>query len=147
MTSTPGPRRATRQRSAVSALMVGLDEFHTAQEVHDLLRHQGESVGLATVYRNLQAMADDGELDVVRTPDGQSAYRHCAGHHHHHLICRACGHTVEVEFPNFEETVARVAAEHGFTAVDHEVELFGLCADHAGTDVAAGGRAPGDAQR
>lgn len=130
MTSSTG-RRHTRQRTAVADVLDGLDEFRTAQEVHDLLRGRGDGVGLATVYRNLQAMADAGEVDVVRTPDGQAAYRRCAEHHHHHLICRRCGRTVEVEFPNFEDVVAALAGRHGFTSVDHEVELYGLCASCA----------------
>lgn len=134
VTSSPGPKRHTRQRTAVAEVLDDLAEFRTAQEVHDLLRHRGQGVGLATVYRNLQSMADDGDVDVVRTPDGQAAYRRCAEHHHHHLICRVCGRAVEVEFPNFEALVSKLAAAHGFTAVDHELELYGLCADHGSAD-------------
>lgn len=128
MTSTP---RRTRQRTAVADVLDRTDGFQTAQEIHEALRAHGESVGLATVYRTLQGMADSGEADVVRTPDGQSAYRGCgqASGHHHHLICRDCGHTVEIELAGVEAAVDALARSHGFTDVGHELEIFGVCAD------------------
>lgn len=130
MSVTAQPRR-TRQRAAVAEVLSEVREFHTAQQVHDLLADRHERVALATVYRTLQSMAEAGELDVIRTPEGQTAYRCCSrGHsHHHHMICRRCGHTVEVEFGNFEGLVAALARLHGFTDVAHEIELYGLCAE------------------
>ncbi len=130
MTSTEPkaqPRR-TRQRAAVSAIMATLDEFRTAQEVHARLRDAGDPIGLATVYRTLAQMAEQDEVDCIRTPDGQSAYRRCSTGHHHHLICRECGRTVEITPPRFEAWASQIATEHGFTQIDHELELFGRCA-------------------
>jgi Fur family transcriptional regulator, ferric uptake regulator len=131
MTSTEPktPPRHTRQRAAVAAIMATLDEFRTAQEVHARLRDAGDPVGLATVYRNLTQMAENGEVDCIRTPDGQAAYRRCSTGHHHHLICRKCGRTVEITPPTFEKWANQIAAENGFTQIDHELELFGRCAD------------------
>lgn len=128
MTTSP-THRQTRQRVAVAEALAGASEFQTAQQVHDRLATGDARVALATVYRNLQAMADAGEIDSIRTPDGQSAYRSCSGTaHHHHLICRSCGKTIELDLGSFEGLVAGIAQRHGFTAVDHEIELFGLCA-------------------
>jgi Fur family transcriptional regulator, ferric uptake regulator len=124
------PRR-TRQRAAVGAIMATLDEFRTAQEVHAKLRDSGEGIGLATVYRTLTQMAEQDEVDCIRTPDGQAAYRRCSSGHHHHLICRECGRTVEITPPSFEKWTTQIAAEHGFTQIDHELELFGRCANCA----------------
>ena len=123
------PVRSTRQRAAVSALLAETDEFRSAQELHDLLRRNGEAVGLTTVYRTLQALADAGEVDVLRTDDGESVYRRCSAGHHHHLVCRSCGRTVEVAGPTVEHWADQVAAEHGFTDVRHTLEIFGTCAD------------------
>ena len=122
------PRRTTRQRSAVLALLEDLDGFRSAQDLHAMLRERGDAVGLATVYRALQALVDDGQLDVLRSPDGEAAYRRCSPVHHHHLVCRSCGRTVEVADPPVERWAARVAAEHGFADVQHQVEVFGTCA-------------------
>ncbi|MFR9799581.1 Fur family transcriptional regulator [Streptomyces sp. MS06] len=133
--TTAGPPvkgRATRQRAAVAAALSEVDEFRSAQDLHDMLKHKGDSVGLTTVYRTLQSLADAGEVDVLRTADGESVYRRCStGEHHHHLVCRGCGKAVEVEGPAVERWAEGVAAEHGFVNVAHTVEIFGTCADCA----------------
>ncbi len=122
-------RRQTRQRTAVLALLEELDGFRTAQDLHALLRERGDAVGLATVYRALQALVDDGQVDVLRGADGEAAYRRCSPVHHHHLVCRSCGRTVEVADPPVERWASRIAAEHGFADVQHQVEVFGTCGD------------------
>jgi Fur family ferric uptake transcriptional regulator len=123
-------QRATRQRAAVTAVLAKTADFKSAQELHALLRQQGDAVGLTTVYRTLQALADAGEIDVLRTPEGESVYRTCeTEQHHHHLVCRVCGRTVEVEGPTVEQWAEQVAEEHGFTQVSHTVEVFGRCRD------------------
>jgi Fur family transcriptional regulator, ferric uptake regulator len=125
MTSTE--LRPTRQRRAVSAALDSVTDFRSAQDIHNLLRQRGETVGLTTVYRTLQALADAGEVDVLRTDDGEALYRRCSDGHHHHLVCRACGRTVEVAGPAVERWADRVADEHGFTDVSHTLEIIGTC--------------------
>lgn len=131
-TSTAGAsRRPTRQRAALAELMSQTPEFLSAQDLHSKLQSRGDAVGLATVYRNLQAMATDGDVDVLRTDDGECVYRSCAtDSHHHHLVCRECGRTVEVEGPAVEKWAAEVARENGFAEVTHTIELFGTCTSH-----------------
>ena len=124
--AAPG-RRNTRQRSSVLALLEELDDFRSAQDLHAALRARGDSVGLATVYRTLQTLVDDGQVDVLRTGDGEAAYRRCSPVHHHHLVCRSCGRTVEIADPPVERWAARTAAEHGFADVQHQLEVFGTC--------------------
>ena len=123
--------RATRQRAAISALLENVDEFRSAQELHDELRRRGENIGLTTVYRTLQTMATSGVVDTLRTDTGESVYRRCSEHHHHHLVCRTCGATVEVEGAAAEKWAAEVAKEHGFSDVSHTIEIFGVCGDCA----------------
>jgi Fur family ferric uptake transcriptional regulator len=126
--ASTGPAvRSTRQRAAVTALLDELDGFHSAQEVHDLLRHRGERVGLTTVYRSLQMLADSAEVDVLRTADGETAYRRCSSGHHHHLVCRTCGCTVEVDGPAVERWAQQVARQNDFVDVSHTLEIFGTC--------------------
>jgi len=122
-------RRTTRQQVAVAEQLRDQTDFVSAQELHSSLKDSGESVGLATVYRILQNMASDGEVDVLRAPDGEAIYRRCSTGHHHHLVCRSCGRAVEVEGPQVERWAAAISAEHGFTDVEHTVEIFGTCAD------------------
>ncbi|GAB2973951.1 Fur family transcriptional regulator [Nocardioides montaniterrae] len=121
--------RPTRQRLAITETLGRADDFQSAQDIHDALRQAGDKVGLATVYRTLQAMADAGEVDVLHGPAGETTYRRCSPDHHHHLVCRSCGRTVEVVAPTVEAWARSVAAEHDFVEVSHTVELVGLCAD------------------
>lgn len=124
---TDSATRSTRQRAAVAALLIELEEFRTAQQVHDLLKRRGERIGLTTVYRSLQILASAGKVDVLRTPDGETSYRRCSQGHHHHLVCRACGRTVEFDLPIVERSADKVARENGFTDVSHSLEIFGTC--------------------
>jgi Fur family transcriptional regulator, ferric uptake regulator len=119
--------RATRQQTAITAALDEVEAFVTAQELHEMLRRRGESVGLATVYRRLQTLADANKVDVLRTTDGETAYRRCSQGHHHHLVCRTCGRVVEVDGPGVERWADKVAAAHGFTDVSHTLEIFGTC--------------------
>ena len=121
--------RATRQRAAVSALLDRLDDFRSAQEIHEELRRDGQGIGLTTVYRALQNLSESGEVDVLRTNSGEAVYRRCSTHHHHHLVCRRCGRTVEVEGPAVESWAQRVSDEYGYSDVSHTLEIFGTCGD------------------
>jgi Fur family ferric uptake transcriptional regulator len=130
---TAAPRRGTRQRAAVWAALEATGEFQSAQQLHARLRERGDGVGLATVYRALQNLAEDGDVDVLRTADGESVYRRCSTGHHHHLICRRCRRTVEVDSVAVERWAATIAQDNGFADVEHVVEVFGTCADCART--------------
>ncbi|MFF2408937.1 Fur family transcriptional regulator [Streptomyces sp. NPDC058092] len=130
--AAPVRGRSTRQRAAVAAALDEVAEFRSAQELHDVLKHRGDSVGLTTVYRTLQSLADAGEVDVLRTTEGESVYRRCStGDHHHHLVCRMCGKAVEVEGPAVEQWAETIAAQHGYVNVAHTVEIFGTCSECA----------------
>lgn len=130
--------RSTRQRSAISALLDESKGFRSAQDLHAELRERGDTIGLTTVYRTLQSMADAGAVDVLRTDSGELIFRKCSDSHHHHLVCRLCGFTVEVEEPGVEVWAHRAGRAHGFSDVSHTVELFGLCARCTEPDAAGG---------
>ena len=131
-TDATAPVRATRQRAAIRAALDTADGFLSAQELHAALRSDGDRVGLTTVYRTLQSLADSGEVDALRSGDGEVRYRRCGtARHHHHLVCRRCGRTVEVEDRLVERWADQVASEHGFVEVSHQVEVFGVCAECA----------------
>ena len=124
--------RGTRQRAAITEILEEETAFQTAQELHARLRARGDAVGLTTVYRTLQALATAGELDVVRTDEGEAMYRRCGARaHHHHIVCRSCGATAELRAAPIETWVKDAARRHGFSSVTHTAELFGLCADCA----------------
>jgi Fur family ferric uptake transcriptional regulator len=111
----------------VAAALAAFDDFRSAQEIHDLIARQGDSVGLATVYRTLSALADAGEVDMLRSEDGEAIWRRCSDTHHHHLVCRSCGATVEVEGPAVERWTTAIAGQHGYADISHALEIFGTC--------------------
>lgn len=128
-TTAPPPRRTTRQREAIARALGDSDRFRTAQDLHNDLRRAGERVGLTTVYRELQKLAEAGEIDALTNPSGETIYRRCSsGHHHHHLVCRSCGRSEEVGSTAVEEWARDAARSHGFSSVVHVAELYGLCA-------------------
>ncbi len=124
--------RDTRQKRAVAALLDESGSFRSAQDLFAELRSRGDSVGLTTVYNQLRTLAESGEVDTLRTDEGETLYRRCGTGHHHHLVCRSCGRTVEVEGPEVERWADRVAGAHGFVDVAHTVEILGTCGDCAG---------------
>lgn len=125
----PNATRNTRQRAEVLALLQETEGFRTAQDLHQTLRQRGTKVGLTTIYRTLQLLVDAGEVDATRTRNGEQMFRRCSRTHHHHLVCRRCGTTVEVRGPAVERWTGKVANEHGFTDVDHTLEIFGTCGE------------------
>jgi Fur family transcriptional regulator, ferric uptake regulator len=120
--------RDTRQRRLVAAALAQFDDFRSAQEVHEALAAQGDHVGRATVYRTLRALSVAGDVDVIVRADGETVYRTCSPHHHHHLVCRTCGATVEIVGPVVERWSNQTAAAHGYDEVSHTLEVFGRCA-------------------
>lgn len=121
-------KRNTWQRERVREALDDTQGFVSAQSLHQVLREAGTGIGLATVYRALADLASEGEADSLQSPEGENLYRACESEgHHHHLICRNCGLTVEIEAQGVEEWAKRTASAHGFTDAAHVVDIFGLC--------------------
>ena len=116
--------RRTEQREAIVEALRGSDRAVTAQELHGQL----EGVGLATVYRNLQRLTDEGAAESLRRESGEQAFLICGGDHHHHLSCRICGRVERIADCELGDWARAVAARHGFRDVEHRAELVGTCA-------------------
>ncbi|WBU37280.1 Fur family transcriptional regulator [Homoserinibacter sp. YIM 151385] len=130
-------KRNTWQREAVREALDGREGFVSAQALHSALRDAGSHIGLATVYRALADLEQEGAADSLQQ-EGENLYRACTpGSHHHHLICRSCGTTVEITADEVEQWAHDVAAKHGFTRPEHIVDVFGLCADCTAAAAAA----------
>jgi Fur family transcriptional regulator, ferric uptake regulator len=124
--------RSTRQKRALAAVLDASEGFRSAQELHAELEARGERMALTTVYNQVRALAEAGELDTLRSDDGETRYRRCASdEHHHHLVCRHCGAAVEVDGPEVERWATGTGMQHGYTDVTHTVEIVGTCPDCA----------------
>ncbi len=117
----------TRAERAVLDTLAGQRPFLSAQDIHGRLREAGSTVGLTSVYRAVQSLRERGEIDETRRPGGEVGYRRCPAAHHHHLTCERCGDTVEVDAPEAERALAALAAQRGWTATGHTIEIVGLC--------------------
>jgi Fur family ferric uptake transcriptional regulator len=131
-------KRNTWQREAVREALGSSDGFISAQGLYSSLRDGGSPIGLATVYRALASLAVEGEADSLQSPDGEALYRACTtSGHHHHLICRGCGLTVEISADPIEEWAQQVASANGFSEPQHVVDVFGLCRECSAKAAAA----------
>lgn len=120
--------RTTRQRTAVVGILRELNTFASAKTIHEELQKKEAKVGLTTVYRTLQALADIDAVDVLRMANGETLYRQClSDEHHHHLVCTQCGHTVEIDGGPVEKWAIEVARSHGYQLTGHDAEIYGLC--------------------
>lgn len=121
-------KRNTWQRQAVIEALNDSNEFRSAQKIHMDMVEKGEKVGLATVYRTLRSLAQDGAIDMLMAPDGESLYRRCdLDTHHHHLVCRRCLRSIEVTGSEMEELLNTLVEKHGFADLEHSLEIFGIC--------------------
>lgn len=119
-------KRNTWQKDAVRHALSEATGFVSAQQLFHVLVSHGSSIGLATVYRALADLETSGEADSI-TAEGETLYRACTTEHHHHLICKECGVTVEIEAHEVESWADKIAKAHGFTETAHTIEIFGIC--------------------
>lgn len=131
---TEPQRRRTWQRAAVQEALEATEEFISAQTLHARMRDAGSPIGLTTVYRALATLAEQGDADSLQS-EGEQLYRACSPMHHHHLICRSCGITVEIEAVIVEQWAKQIAGQHGFSDASHVVDVFGVCPDCQRGDV------------
>jgi len=126
--ATIQPLRMTRQRYSVLEQLRTSGGFQSAQQIHADLAASGVQIGLATVYRSLTALSASHEIDILKTADGETLYRHCATQkHHHHLVCRQCGTAKEISGPSLENFLAGVAKNNEFFDLEHVIEIWGTC--------------------
>jgi len=125
----PEKRRHSARRALILGHLQGVDRFLSSQEIHKQLMAAGESLGLATVYRQLEILVEEGHLDSIVSPKGEKLFRHCGvdESHHHHIICRKCGVTRQIEISEVEEMAELAAKKYKFSEVTHSLEIFGLC--------------------
>ena len=118
--------RTTRQHAAIRAVLVEAGRPLTPAEVLDEARRHVAALGLATVYRNLRALVDEGALAVVTLPGEAPRYEAADHGHHHHFRCDVCQRVFDVH--RCPGDLARLAPP-GFTVDRHEITLYGRCSD------------------
>jgi len=120
--------RNTRQRSAIRDAIAQAERPLLPQEVLDAAQQQVPGLGIATVYRNIKALVDEGELRPVNLPGENPRFELAGHHHHHHFQCRQCERVFDVHACPGDLSAL---APQGFTVEDHDLTLYGRCKDCA----------------
>lgn len=122
--------RSTRQRTAIREALVKEGRPMTPPEILEVAKQKVPGLGIATVYRNIKAMADVGEISAVALPGDRVYYElaHRAHEHHHHFRCNRCERVFDIH-GCADEFLA--LAPKGFEVHSHELTLYGICADCA----------------
>lgn len=118
--------RDTRQRRAIRAAFLSTDRPLDPNEVLELAAGEHSGLGIATVYRNIKMLLEEGWLTAVELPGEVTHYELAGKEHHHHFHCRACGKVFELNacLPNVQKL-----APQGFAVTGHELLLYGACRD------------------
>lgn len=120
--------RNTRQRAAIRDAIAQAHRPLLPQEVLGAAKEAVPGLGIATVYRNLKALVEEGELRPVHLP-GENPRFELVGHaHHHHFQCRACQRVFDVHACPGDLSAM---APQGFTVEDHDLTLYGRCSECA----------------
>jgi len=130
----PKAMRNTSQRKAVMLALGDLHGTHpTASEIYGAIRVRNFQIGLATVYRTLEAMVERGDVAAVRT--GNAVRYDLTHHHHHHLICQICGTVTDVDATEVpSELITFFESETGFDLSNATIQLNGTCSGCSSTN-------------
>ena len=120
--------KMTGPRETVLEAFLSLERHVTAEELFEVARRLDPAIGQATVFRTIKLLADSGLAREACRDETARRYEHAFHHDHHdHLLCVACGRTIEFRDEAIEEIQRKVYATWGFEAVSHQLELRGLC--------------------
>jgi Fur family transcriptional regulator, ferric uptake regulator len=120
--------KSTKQRDTILDCFLSCDQHLSTEELYLKLKESMPGIGFATVYRTLKLFAESGIAREIQFGDGQTRYEHLhAGEHHDHLVCTRCGAILEFENETIEKLQFEVARDHGFTIINHKLELYGIC--------------------
>ena len=120
-------RRNTVQREFTLMAVKQLHCHATAEDVYAVVAKKHPNVSRATVYRNLNELAEDGIIQKVRVPDGADRFDHQC-HNHYHFCCEKCGKVFDVDMEYMENLIQSVKDKHGFEFLGYDLMFKGICA-------------------
>ena len=122
--------KITHPRIKIMRILLTSEVRHvSAEDVYRLLLGNNEEVGLATVYRVLTQFEGAGLVTRHHFESGHSVFELSPEHHHDHIVCIKCGHVEEFADPDIEARQSEIAKRLGFELTDHDLNMYGICAD------------------
>ena len=124
----------TKQGGRIFDLLIKNENRHlTAEEISAFLKAEGEAVGMATIYRNLEKLVTEGKIRRYRLDEGESACYQYIGdgscHEHFHLKCIGCGEVIHLECGYLDELNSHLLSHHDFHLDRTKIVLYGLCSE------------------
>ena len=129
MEATPLGQRNTRQREKIVAAIRDSQGPLTVPEILERAQQDLPGLGVATVYRTVKLLLEDGKIQPVILPSGETRYESTGLGHHHHFHCRVCDEVYDLE--ECPVSVPTGKYHHGFVVEDHELTLYGVCSSCA----------------
>jgi len=118
------PQRKTKQKSAIYEVINDAEHPLTAQQIEELANQKVRGIGIATVYRALKRLQEEGFVVVVELPGKSPRYESTKKGHHHHFVCNDCGQVFDIDGCSGK---VDTLAPRGFQVEKHEITLFGKC--------------------
>jgi Fur family ferric uptake transcriptional regulator len=122
------PLRDTRQRRAIRLAFEEAERPLSTEQLHAVASRESRGLGLATVYRSIKSLVDEGWLEVIDIPGHGAFYERAGKEHHHHFACENCSEVSDLEGCSSE---VRVRLPRGYRARGHDVTIYGTCASCA----------------
>lgn len=124
--------RNTKQKKLITDCLKGCGGVHlTVEEIYNRIRVTDEQISIATVYRNLRLLEEQGVVKKVYVADDSLAYYELSEnnlpHSHHHLICRSCGNIIDFEVDLLDSLEKIILETKDFSIEDHRVVFYGIC--------------------
>ena len=119
---------STRSREQILNLLRSERRYLSAAAIYRILRSLGAKISLSTVYRTLDLLAERGLASSRMDGAGEATYVYCSDEHHHHAICRKCGHVEEIGCAEIDALSAALQQRYAFEPESHSLEFYGRCA-------------------
>lgn len=121
-------KRKTIQRALVLEAVNKLQCHATAEEIYQMVTSEHPNISKGTVYRNLNQLADSGEIRKLEIPGGADRFDHRC-HNHYHVKCLKCGRVFDVDMEYIADLEQKIRDTHGFVFSGHDLVFRGLCPD------------------
>lgn len=125
--NAPAPMiRLTTQRQIILEELAKVKTHPTASELYDMVRKRLSRIGLGTVYRNLELMADSGMILKIEVGGTQKRFD-ATTDDHYHIRCSACGRVDDIDVPVIRDLASLAAATTSYQILGHHIEFTGIC--------------------
>ncbi|KUO52195.1 MAG: Fur family transcriptional regulator [Desulfitibacter sp. BRH_c19] len=124
--------KLTPQRKIILKVFLENEQDHlSAEDIYQMVKHHYPEIGLATVYRTLDLLADMEVLQKMNFDDGKARYEFSSHneHHHHHLICLRCSKVIEFNDDLLDVLERAISEKKNFDVINHELKFFGYCSE------------------